>query len=65
MTRLGWQANRLKPEEAVRAAFRACPELASLIVFQSPRRRGTLHATVSVERLEGIHPSHYWLVATR
>ncbi len=65
MTRFGWQANRLKPEQAVRAAFEAAPDLASLIVFQSDRRRGTLHATVSVERLEGVHPSHYWLVATR
>jgi SAM-dependent methyltransferase len=65
VTRFGWQANRLKPEQAVRAAFESCPDLASLIVFQSDRRRATLPASVSVEPLAGIHPSHYWLVATR
>lgn len=65
VTRFGWQANRLDPEAAVFEAFRACPDLASLIVFQSDRRRGQLEAPVSVERLPGIHPAHYWLVATR
>ncbi len=65
VTRFGWQANRLKPAHAVYEAFKACPDLASMIVFQSDRRRGQLDAPVSVERLAGIHPSHYWLVATR
>jgi len=65
VTRFGWQANRLKPEHAVHEAFRVCPDLASLIVFQAARRRTTLNAPVSVERLAGIHPAHYWLVATR
>lgn len=65
VTRFGWQANRLNPEAAVYEAYKACPDLASMIVFQSDRRRKQLKAPVSVVRLAGIHPAHYWLVATR
>ena len=65
VTRFGWQANRLKPQDAIDEVYRCAPDHASLLVFQSDKRHAQLKATVTVERLSGIHPSHYWLLATR
>ncbi len=65
VTRFGWQANRLKPQDAIDQVYRSAPDHASLLIFQSDKRHAKLDATVTVERLPGIHPSHYWLVATR
>lgn len=65
VTRFGWQANRLKPQDAIDQIYRSAPDHASLLVFQSDKRSGQFPATVTVERLSGIHPGHYWLVMTR
>ncbi|MEZ5256500.1 MAG: class I SAM-dependent methyltransferase [Ilumatobacteraceae bacterium] len=64
VTRFGWQANRLDPTEACVAARRAAPD-AELEIYQSARRRRRLAAPVPVKDLAGLHPAHYWLVATR
>ncbi|MEY4606104.1 MAG: hypothetical protein RLY45_864 [Actinomycetota bacterium] len=59
--RLGWQANRLAPVDVV-------PEVGSRLtnvqVWRSPRRRafGLPHSTDAT--FHGVHPSHWWLVAT-
>jgi SAM-dependent methyltransferase len=62
-TRLGWQANRLSPT-AVMSAPGVRAALTDVEIFRSPRRRsfaidGTADAT-----FEGVHRSHWWLVAT-
>jgi ubiquinone/menaquinone biosynthesis C-methylase UbiE len=59
--RLGWQANRLKPEEIVKVVG---PSLADLRIFRSPKRRPFGVAGTSDATFEGVHRSHWWLVAT-
>jgi SAM-dependent methyltransferase len=65
VTRFGWQANRIGPERVVAAARQAAPDAASITVYQSDRRHGTIDASVPVRRLPGAHPSHWWLVVER
>lgn len=65
VTRLGWQANRLTPNEVVPFVAEACPDAVMTLVFQSSRRRGEIPAPVPVHRLEGAHPGHWWLVVQR
>ena len=62
VTRVGWQANRLGPQDIVPMLQRAYPDLALTLVFQSDKRRGTLPSPIPVHRLAGVHPSHWWLV---
>jgi hypothetical protein len=62
-TRLGWQANRLSPH-TVMAAAGVRNALTDVTIVRSTRRRafaidGTTDAT-----FEGVHRSHWWLVAT-
>jgi ubiquinone/menaquinone biosynthesis C-methylase UbiE len=61
-TRLGWQANRLSPVSVMREADVA-GSLNNVRIFRSPRRRpfgvkGTTDVT-----FDGVHRSHWWLVA--
>jgi len=58
--RLGWQANRLTPKEVLSAIG---PQLTDVRIFRGPKRRpfglpGTKDAT-----FEGVHRSHWWIVA--
>jgi SAM-dependent methyltransferase len=58
-TRLGWQANRLSPEQVV-------PQIQGLrdvCVFRSPQRRAWSLPGVTDRTFDGINPSHWWLVA--
>lgn len=60
-TRLGWQANRLSPREVVPVVG---SKLTDVRLYRSPRRRPFgLPATVDAT-FDGVHPSHWWLVAT-
>ncbi len=61
ITRAGWQANRLNPDDVIAAVRRQLPEPASIEVMQSELRRGTLVTSVPVMRLAGTHSSHWWL----
>jgi ubiquinone/menaquinone biosynthesis C-methylase UbiE len=64
-TRLGWQANRLGPDEVL-AYVAALPQsIAELRVYTSPGRSAPRQPGVSVHTFEGIHRSHWWLVARR
>lgn len=61
IARLGWQANRLSPTQVMAAVG---SRLADVKIVRSPHRRsfaidGTADAT-----FEGVHRSHWWLVAT-
>ena len=59
-TRLGWQANRLSPAEVLGAVG---TELDEMHIFRSPKRRAFKQAGTTESTFEGVHPSHWWLVA--
>ena len=65
VTRFGWQANRLTPNDVVPVAQAARPDAAMMMVFQSSRRPSNMTSPVPVHRLEGAHPGHWWLVVQR
>ena len=60
-TRLGWQANRLTPKEVLATVGSSLTEVR---IFHGPKRRGFgLPGTVD-HTFEGVHRSHWWLIAT-
>lgn len=63
-TRLGWQANRLSPDDVIES-LKASPtwsRIASVAVHHSPRLvRRVQHADVSVAPLKRVNRSHWWL----
>ncbi len=63
-TRLGWQANRLSPDEVIESlkASSVWPRVESVAVHHSPRlARRVQHADVSVAPLKRVNRSHWWL----
>lgn len=58
--RLGWQANRLAPKQVV-AANRA--SLTDITIFHAPSRRGFELPDTTDRTFEGVHRSHWWLIA--
>ena len=61
VARLGWQANRLSPAQ-VMAVVGA--RLTDVRIVRSPKRRSFAVAETVDEAFEGVHRSHWWLVAT-
>jgi SAM-dependent methyltransferase len=59
-TRVGWQANRLSPAEVLRVVG---PSLSDVQLFRSPSRRSFAVPGTSDRVFEGVHPSHWWLIA--
>ena len=59
-TRLGWQANRIAPGEVLGEVGAALDEMR---IFRSPKRRAFKQAGTTEATFEGVHPSHWWLVA--
>lgn len=64
-TRLGWQANRLAPEDVLAELRTAGLALQDVTVWVSPRRQRPATTGATVKTFEGINPSHWWVVATR
>ena len=60
IARLGWQANRLSPAEVIDAVG---SRLSEVQIVRSPKRRSFAIPGTSDEAFEGVHPSHWWLVA--
>jgi len=58
--RLGWQANRLHPDELIGPLS---PLLADVAVWRNPKSKITGRGA-RVEEFDGINPHHYWLIAT-
>lgn len=58
--RLGWQANRLSPSEVVPTV---AAKLDGPVIFRSPKRRPFGQAGTGDDTFDGIHRSHWWLVA--
>jgi SAM-dependent methyltransferase len=59
--RLGWQANRLSPLEVLTAVGSS---LTHVRIIRSPQRRPFGVAGTRDGVFEGVHRSHWWLVAT-
>lgn len=60
-TRLGWQANRLSP---VTVLNKVGGTLTDVQIFRSPQRRSFATAGTQDATFDGVHRSHWWLVAT-
>lgn len=58
--RLGWQANRLSPTEVMATLG---SQLTDVRIFRSPKRRGFGLPNTTDRTFEGVHRSHWWLVA--
>ncbi len=58
--RLGWQANRLQPDEIIGPLS---PLLRDIEVWRSPKSR-TSGYQAAVREFDGINKHHYWIVAT-
>jgi len=58
--RLGWQANRLPPDEIINPLL---PLLTDIQIWRNPKSKIS-GADVEIKTFEGINPHHYWLVAT-
>lgn len=60
-TRLGWQANRLTPKEVLATVGSSLTEVR---IFRGPKRRGFGLPGTEDRTFEGVHRSHWWIVAT-
>ena len=58
--RLGWQANRLTPKEVLAMIG---PSLTDIRIFRGPKRRGFGLPGTTDDTFEGVHHSHWWVVA--
>ncbi len=58
--RLGWQANRLNPDQVIGPLER---HLTDIQLWRHPKSKMTGYG-VEIKTFEGINPSHYWVVAT-
>jgi SAM-dependent methyltransferase len=66
LTRLGWQANRLSPDDVLASIGLDLlgTRLLDVTVIHSPRRRVTVSAAgVRKLAVRRVHPSHWWLLA--
>ena len=61
VARLGWQANRLSPTEVMAVVG---PRLSDVRIIRSPKRRSFAIAGTADQAFEGVHRSHWWLVAS-
>ena len=60
IARLGWQANRLSPTEVMAVVG---PRLNDVRIVRSPKRRSFAIPGTTDQAFEGVHRSHWWLVA--
>lgn len=58
--RLGWQANRLSPADVL---AKVGEHLTDVQIVRSPKRRSFAIAGTADQAFEGVHRSHWWLVA--
>ncbi len=64
-SRIGWQANRLSPDEVSRHLETLPQKFASRVIYHSPDRAVAPRSDAELRTFEGIHRSHWWLVAER
>ena len=58
--RLGWQANRLQPDELIGPLS---PLLTDIEVWTHPKSKLKAYGA-TMHTFEGVNPHHFWLIAT-
>ena len=58
--RLGWQANRLNPDQVIGPLER---HLTDIQVWRHPKSKMSGYGA-EIKTFDGINPAHYWVVAT-
>lgn len=64
-SRIGWQANRLSPDEVSRHLETLPEKFATRAIYHSPYRRLKARSDAELRTFEGVNQSHWWLVAER
>ncbi len=64
-SRLGWQANRLSPDQVSKYLDGLSEKFATRVIFHSPERAMAKRSDAELRTFEGVNPSHWWLVAER
>ena len=64
-SRIGWQANRLSPDEVLRHIDTLPETFATRVIYLSPHRQLAARPDAEARTFEGVNPSHWWLVAER
>jgi len=64
-SRLGWQANRLSPDQVARHLDTLPEKFAHRVIYHSPDRALAQRSDAELRTFEGVNPSHWWLVAER
>ena len=64
-SRIGWQANRLSPDDVSRHLDSLDQRFASRVIYHSPDRTLAARSDAELRTFVGVHRSHWWLVAER
>ncbi len=64
-SRIGWQANRLSPDEVSRHLATLPYKFATRVIYHSPHRTFSARKDAELRTFEGVNRSHWWLVAER
>ncbi|MCU1395682.1 MAG: putative methyltransferase [Ilumatobacteraceae bacterium] len=64
-SRLGWQANRLSPDQVSRYLDGLEEKFATRTIFHSPLRSMPQRSDAAMRTFDGVNASHWWLVAER
>ena len=64
-SRIGWQANRLSPDDVSRYLDGREEKFASRVIYHSPERAFSARSDAELRTFEGVNRSHWWLVAER
>ncbi len=64
-SRIGWQANRLSPDEVSRHLATLPYKFATRVIYTSPHRTFSARKDAELRTFEGVNRSHWWLVAER
>ncbi len=64
-SRLGWQANRLSPDKVSNYLDGLTERFATRTIYHSPHRKLAERSDAELRTFEGVHRSHWWLVAER
>jgi ubiquinone/menaquinone biosynthesis C-methylase UbiE len=64
-SRLGWQANRLSPDQVSKYLDGLGEKFATRAIYHSPARTMAARSDAELRTFDGVNPSHWWLVAER
>jgi SAM-dependent methyltransferase len=64
-SRLGWQANRLSPDQVSKYLDGLDEKFATRAIYHSPGRAMPARSDAELRTFDGVNASHWWLVAER